>query len=238
MGAAAGFPQTHWSVVLTAAGTDSPQCHEALTKLCSAYWYPLYAFIRRRGHVPHGAEDLTQEFFARLLEKRYLEGITAEGGRFRSYLLTMLKHFLANEWQKGRTQKRGGNATIISVDFHAAEDRYHYEPVDQSTPETLFERRWASTLLEKVLAALQSEYTTSRRSTLFEGLRGCLSGNLAQIGYAELGAGLGMTEGAIKVAIHRLRKRYGELLRAEIAMTVSRTEDIDEEIRHLITLVG
>src|ERR1051325_5736402 len=155
------FPNTHWSVVLAAACSDSPQSRDALAKLCSAYWYPLYAYTRRRGHNPQEAEDLTQEFFARLLDKRYLAGITVEGSRFRSYLLTMVKHFLAKEWHKVQAQKRGGSKTILSLDVDAAEDRYRFEPADSETPETLFERRWASTLLDEVMAALQREYTRS-----------------------------------------------------------------------------
>jgi RNA polymerase sigma-70 factor (ECF subfamily) len=229
------FPNTHWSVVLTAARSDSPQSREALAKLCAAYWYPLYAYIRRRGHSPHEAEDLTQEFFARLLDKRYLAGVTVEGSRFRSYLLTMVKHFLAKEWQKNQAQKRGGNKTILSLDLEAAEGQYQFEPAVSETPETLFERRWASTLLDAVMATLQGEYASKPK--LFEALRGCLAGDKGQIPYAQLGEALHMSEGAIKVAVHRLRKRYGELLRAEIAHTVTRSEEIDDEIRHLISVV-
>ena len=186
---AAAFPRTHWSVVLTAAQSESPQSQDALAKLCSAYWYPLYALIRRRGNAPHEAEDLTQEFFARLLGKHYLEGITEEGGRFRSYLLTALKHFLANEWQKLQAQKRGGTKSIVSLDLKTAEDRYQFEPADEQTPEIIFERRWASALLDQVMGRLRDEYLASGKEGVFDRFRACLSGDKSQIPYAELGAG-------------------------------------------------
>lgn len=237
-GRAGGFPHTHWSVVMAAAQSDSPKSEDALAELCSGYWYPLYAFIRRCGHAPHAAEDLTQEFFAALLNKRYLAGIKVEGGRFRSYLLTVLKHFLANDRQKQLAQKRGGKHIFVSLDLDKAEDRYQYEPTAKETPETLFEQRWASTLLNQVLAALESEYRANDRLDLFESLRGFLSGDTAQIPYAELAARLGLSQGAVKVAVHRLRKRYGQLLRGAIARTVGSPEEVDDEIRYLIGLLG
>jgi RNA polymerase sigma-70 factor (ECF subfamily) len=172
------------------------------------------------------------------LDKHYLEGISAEGGRFRSYLLTMVKHFLAKERHKDHAHKRGGYNSIISFDAQAAEDRYQFEPVDQATPETDFERRWASTVLDQVMAALEADYTAQDKSALFLALRPCFSGDRNQIPYAELGTRLAMSEDGIKVAVHRLRKRYGELLRTHIAHTVNRVEDIDDEIRHLISVVG
>jgi RNA polymerase sigma-70 factor (ECF subfamily) len=175
---------------------------------------------------------------ARLLDKQYLAGITAEGGRFRSYLLTVFKHFLSNEWKKSQTQKRGGRQTIVSLDWQAAESRYQDEPVDHQTPEKVFDRHWASSLLDRVLVAVQFEYTANGRADVFQALRGSLSGDTARIPYAVLGDGLKVSEGAVKIAVHRLRKRYGELLRAEIATTVSHAEDVDEEIRYLISLVG
>jgi RNA polymerase sigma factor (sigma-70 family) len=232
------FRTTHWSVVLAAAERGSPGADEALARLCQAYWYPLYAFIRRRGHGPEEAEDLTQEFFARLVDKNYLMGITVEGGKFRSYMLTVLKHFLTNEWERAQTQKRGGGKNAFSMDDETAEERYKFEPVDHMTPENIFERRWALTLLDQVMARLRDEYATGGKAELFDRLRPCLSGAERLIPYAELGATVGLSESAVKVAVHRLRKRYGELLRVEIGDTVSGPEEIEEEIRHLIEVTG
>jgi RNA polymerase sigma-70 factor (ECF subfamily) len=237
-GGRASFRTTHWSVVLAAAEQSSPEAEAALAKLCQTYWYPLYAFIRRRGHGPEEAEDLTQEFFARLVDKNYLAGITVQGGRFRSYILTILKHFLVNEWERTQTRKRGGGKTIFSIDDKTAEERYQVEPVDNTTPESIFERRWALTLLDQVMLRLRGEYETEGKTEFFDRLRPCLSGAERLIPYSELGATLGLSEGALKVAVHRLRKRYGELLRAEIADTVSGPEEIEEEIRHLIAVTS
>jgi RNA polymerase sigma factor (sigma-70 family) len=234
----AAFVTTHWSVVLSAARRDSPEASQALEALCRAYWYPLYAFVRRQGHDPPEAEDLTQEFFARLLDKNYLKDVTVEGGKFRSYLLTLLKHFLANEWNRERAQKRGGGRTLFSIDDKAAETRYACEAADNTTPETLFERSWAMTLLDQVMDRLRDEYAASGKSELFAALQDHLSGAERLVPYAELGAALGMSEGAVKVAVHRLRHRYGELLRAEIAQTVSGPEEVEEEIRNLITVTA
>jgi len=154
---AGAFRTTHWSVVLAASHRNAPNAQDALAKLCQTYWYPLYAYVRRRGHDSHDAEDLTQEFFARLLDKNYLDGITRQGGRFRSYLLTTLKHFLANEWERARTQKRGGGKALVSLDDQDAESRYRFEPADSATPEILFERRWALTVLDQVMVRLREE---------------------------------------------------------------------------------
>jgi RNA polymerase sigma-70 factor (ECF subfamily) len=225
-------------LVLNAAQAFTPGSEQALARLCSLYWYPLYAFIRRQGHPPHEAEDLTQGFFARLLDKQFLKPVQVEGGRFRSYLLTMLKRFLANERARSQTEKRGGGKKILSIDEKAAEQQYQIEPVENVTPEVLFERRWASMLLDRVMARLEREYTVSGRAEQFTMLRGQLSGDKGQIGYAQLGASCGMSEGAVKVAVHRLRKRYGQLLREEIAPLVSSAEEIDLEIRHLMTVVS
>jgi RNA polymerase sigma-70 factor (ECF subfamily) len=234
----AAFVTTHWSVVLSAARLESPEASQALEKLCRAYWYPLYAFVRRNGHGPHEAEDLTQEFFARLLKKNYLKAVTVEGGKFRSYLLTLLKHFLVNEWHRESAQKRGGGSTLLSIDDKAAETRYACQPVDHSTPETLFERSWAMTLLDQVMNRLRDDYAASGKGKVFAALQDYLSGAERLVPYAELGAGLGMSEGAVKIAVHRLRHRYGELLRAEIAQTVSTPEEIEGEIRNLITVTA
>jgi RNA polymerase sigma-70 factor (ECF subfamily) len=233
-----GFRTTHWSVVLAAAHRGSPRAEEAVATLCQTYWYPLYAFIRRRGHGPEEAEDLTQEFFARLLDKNYLAGIQVEGGKFRSYLLTLVKHFLANERERERAQKRGGGRACVRLESESGERRYRAEPVETETPESLFERHWALTLLDQVMAKLQCEYAQGGKADLFARLRPCLSGAERLLPYAELGAILGVSEGAVKVAVHRLRKRYGELLRAEIADTVGSPAEIDEEIRHLIAVTS
>ena len=232
---AASFRTTHWSIVLAAANQASPSSQEALARLCETYWYPLYAYVRRRGHTPQDAEDLTQEFFARLLDKEYLADITQEGGRFRSYLLTMVKRFLANEWERARTQKRGGGKALISLDEEDPESRYKFEPADPATPEALFERRWALTVLDQVMLRLRNEYITERKGEWFAQLQPLLSGDKQSLRYAEVGAALGLSEGAVKVAVHRLRKRYGQLLRDEIGQTVASTAEIEDEIRCLIS---
>ncbi len=206
------FQSTHWTVVLAAGLENSPESSAALQKLCTAYWCPLYAFIRRRGYSVEEAEDLTQEFFARLLAKDLLAGVTREGGRFRSFLLTVLKRFLANEWNREHAQKRSGGKPRFSID-DTAEARYQRALTEQATPETLFERQW-------------------------EQLQSCLAGAQSEIPYAQIAAAFGMKESAVRMAASRLRRRYGALLRAEIAVTVSSPEEIDEEIRYLIALVG
>jgi len=231
------FQTTHWTVVLTAGLKDGPESSAALQKLCSAYWHPLYAFIRRRGHSVEEAEDLTQDFFARLLEKEILAGVTREGGKFRSYLLTVLKRFLANEWNREHAQKRRGGKPLLSID-DTAEVRYQRELTEHSTPETLFERQWASTVLDQVLIRLRDEYTVAGKQALFEKLQHCLPGAHSEIRYSELAVAFGMKEAGVRMAAHRLRHRYGELLRAEIAVTVSSPAEIDEEIRYLIGLIG
>ena len=230
----AEFVTTHWSVVLAAGQKDLPQAAGALEKLCRTYWYPLYAYVRRRGSDAATAEDLTQEFFERLLAKDFPAGIRPEGGKFRSYLLTALKHFLVNEWQSRQTRKRGGDANIFSFDGLSAEARYALEPADPATPETLYERRWAATLLEQVRRRLRDEHIADGKEELFERLQPCLTGTERLIAYNEIAAQLNTTESAVKMAVHRLRKRYGELLREEIAQTVATPAEVAEEIRCLI----
>jgi RNA polymerase sigma-70 factor (ECF subfamily) len=228
------FHTTHWSVVLSASRKDSAHAAEALEKLCRTYWYPLYAYIRRRGHDAHEAEDLTQEFFTRLLEKNSLAEIKPEGGKFRSYLLTLLKHFLVNEYERHQAQKRGGGQVLFSLEELEAEQRYQFEPVDQITPEILFERCWAAALLDQVMSRLRAEYVAHCKTDLFEKLRPCLTGADGLIAYAELASQLDITENALKMTVYRLRKRYGELVRAEIALVVSSPAEIEQEIRCLI----
>ncbi len=232
------FCTTHWSQVLQAARSDSQEAHDALTTLCQTYWYPLYVFVRRQGHNPDDAQDLVQGFFAVLLEKHFLRDADPERGRFRSFLLLALRRFMANEWDRANRLKRGGGREIISLDQQETEDRYQAEPVDQMSPEKAYQRLWATTLLEQVLVRLQAEFTSAGKSELFEGLRMYLSGETGQSSYAEISGRLGMTPAAVKVAVHRLRHRYRELLRLEIANTVASPEAIDGEIRELFAAVS
>lgn len=224
--------------MLKAIRSNSPEARAALESLCQTYWYPLYAFVRREGHKPHDAQDLTQAFFERFLQKNYLGDVHRDRGKFRSFLLASLKHFLANEWDRARAQKRGGGAKIISLDEQTAEERYRSEPADTLSADRIYERRWALTLLDNALSKLQKEFETAGKPTEFEQLKGLLSGERSQLPYAELAPTLGMTESALKVAVHRLRKRYREILRAEIAETVASSSEIDDEIRHLFNAIG
>jgi RNA polymerase sigma factor (sigma-70 family) len=232
-----GFPPTRWSVVLSAAQSGSLEADTALARLCEAYWYPLYAFLRHQGHAPEEAEDLTQEFLVRLVHKHYLDGLKQEGGRFRSFLLTALKCFLANEWNREHAQKRGGGQPLISIDA-AAELRYQREFIDTVAPDTVFDRQWAFTVMDRVLDRLQEEYTRAGKQDLFDRLQGCLPGGDGQLAYAEAGVALGLKESSVRMAVLRLRRRYGQLLREEIAETVTSPEEIEEEIRHLIEVAG
>src|SRR5688572_18941874 len=220
------------------AGTDSPQAHQALETLCGNYWYPLYAYVRRQGRSAHDAQDLTQAFFARLLEKNYLADVQREKGRFRSFLLASLKHFLANEWDREQALKRGGGKRLIALDEDSAESRYKLEPKDDLSADKIYERRWALTLLDQVLAKLRSEFERDGKLEQFETLKHYLSAGRTSVSYAQAADKLGMNEGAIKVAVHRLRKRYRELLRAEIAQTVATASEIEAEIRYLFAALS
>jgi RNA polymerase sigma factor (sigma-70 family) len=233
---AAGFAATRWTLVLAAAGGEpSADAAQAMAELCRIYWYPLYAYVRRRGYETHEAEDLTQEFFLRLLAKDYLADVDRQKGKFRAFLLAALQHFLANEWDRARTQKRGGGKKLFSLDAMAAETRYRVELVHNLTPEKLFERQWALTVLERVLARLQAEsFALEGRQAVFGRLKPFLTGAGDSTGYAQAAAELGMTAGAVKTAVHRFRRRYRQLLREEIAQTVAGPEEIDEEIRYLL----
>jgi len=232
------FPSTHWSVVLAARDEETKVAHQALSALCGVYWYPVYAYARRLGKKPEEAEDLTQEFFARLLSKRYLDAADREKGRLRTFLLTAFKRFLAKEWHKEHAQKRGGGERPLSIDAAWAEDRYTLELPDHVTPEDLYEQQWASNLLDRVLNDLQARYAERGKGELFEALKTSISGDARSESYVEIGGQLGMSEGAVKVAVHRLRKQYRELLRTHIAATVDSRGDIDEEIRHLFQVFG
>lgn len=230
---AGAFATTHWSVVLRAGQGADARAAWALEQLCRTYWYPIYAFIRRQGSDPHEAEDETQAFFAFLLEKEALRKVDPEKGKFRSFLLAALTNFLNDERDKRQTLKRGGQRQIISLDALAAEERLKLEPVEQLTPVQAFERRWARTLLEHVLHRLRQEYTAENKAKLFARLEPGLTGEVAGAVLAGWAAELGMSTGALKVALHRLRRRYGNLLRREIAHTVASPAELDEEIRQL-----
>jgi len=232
------FVTTHWSVVLSAQDKDSPGSVEALESLCRTYWYPLYAFVRRQGRSPHDAQDLTQGFFARVLEKDYLKSAACEKGKFRTFLLMALKRFLADEWDRQHAQKRGGFSPVVSIDQELAESRFAAELAHRLQPDVLFDRQWAMTLIERVMARLQEEYLASGRAKLFEFLRNCLAKDETALPYAEIAAQLNLTEAAVKMAIHRLRARYREILHAEIADTVSAPEDVEGEIRYLFSTFG
>lgn len=233
------FTTTHWSVVLTASDGTSPEAAGALETLCHSYWYPLYTFVRRRGYSPADAEDLLQGFYARFLEKQYLGGVDQAKGQFRSFLLAALKHYLANEWDKARAIKRGGRVEFLSLEEGvSAECRYFEEPASSLTPEKLYEQRWAYVLLERVMERLQHEFEVSEEGALFEDLKGCLLGEGRSVSYAELATRHGLSEGAVKMRVQRLRQRYQRLLRQEIAHTVARPEEIEEEIRYLFSVVS
>lgn len=227
------FVTTRWTVVLAAGRKSSPQSDRALAELCEHYWYPLYAYVRRRCRSREDAEDLTQAFFAKFLGKNYLEGLNAERGKFRAFLLASLKHFLANEWDKLGRQKRGGSVPHLSLDWKHADERFQVEAVDPASPDRLFDREWALALLEKVIHRLRSECIAGNREALFEQTRGFLMVGEDAIPYGEAARRLGVEEGALRVAVHRLRKRYRELLRAEIGETVTDPRQVREELRSL-----
>ena len=232
-GAMGSFTTTHWSVVLEAGQANSPAAAEALERLCGAYWYPLYAYVRRQGHAPHDAQDLVQEFFARFLERSYFRLADRSRGRFRTFLLTSLKHFLVNEWRQANRQKRGGGRWPISIDDRDTEVRYMAELTDERSPEKEFERRWAKVLLGRVLDQVEAEFVAGTRGHLFGELKCFLTGEKSESCYDEIGRRHGLTEGSLKVMVHRLRRRYRELLRKEISITVDDPKLIDDEIREL-----
>lgn len=232
----AAFCTTHWSMVLRAGNDALPDSSQALERLCQTYWYPLYVFVRRKGHSPEDAQDLTQEFFARFLEKRYVSLADQSRGKFRTFLLRSLEHFLINEWTKARAIKRGGSHKIISWDQEVAEARYLADGADGLAPDKIFEKRWAISLLDHVLSLLHKELSQIGKGPLFENLKPYIWGE-PKIPYADVSKESGMSEGAVKVAVHRLRHRYRELLRAEVAQTVSTDEEVDEELRYLVKAI-
>ncbi len=229
------FPSTHWSLIVQAGSPGSPQAHSALAELCSAYWYPIYAFIRRQGNGPDQALDLTQSYFARLLEKGLIAAADQHKGRFRAFLRTDCRHFLID--QHRRTTAKGGGLPTISIDARTAEDRYRFEPADSLTPDRLFDRTWALTLLDHVLDQLARDYEAKGNSGLFDRLKIVLTQGKGSVTSAALAAQLGMTEAAVNVAAHRLRRRYREILEEQIAATLDDTSALEDEIRSLFEAI-
>jgi RNA polymerase sigma factor (sigma-70 family) len=230
------FVTTRWSVVLAAQDKSSPASAAALEVLCRAYWYPLYAYVRGSGRSPHDAQDLTQEFFARLLAQDWLRVVMPEKGRFRTFLLVAMKRFLTNEWHRDRAQKRGAGNTPLSLDTEEAEHRFAAEP--PLTPDELYERRWAMTLLEESLERLQHDFTQAGREQEFNALKEWLTAERGGILYGQIATALGTTEGAARVAVHRMRKQFRQLFRQTIAETVELTGDVDAEMRHLVAVLS
>ncbi len=231
------FDTTNWTVVLSARDAASPRASEALERLCCTYWPALYAYLRREGKDEEAAKDLTQAFFERLLEKNYLAQVDRTKGKFRSFLLAALKHFLADAWDKAHALKRGGGRTLVSLDAAMAEDRYRREPADTTTPEDLFERGWAAALLEQVRTRLREEYAAAGQGMLYYTLRVLETGG-QRLTYAQVAKRLEMTEGAVKSAVLRMRRRFAKLLREEIAHTVASPAEIDEEIRYILGVLS
>ena len=231
------FATTHWSLVLNASGAQSPFVASALEQLCVTYWYPLYAHVRRLGWGPQDAQDLTQDFFARLLEKDYLKLADPKRGRFRTFLLTSIARFVANEWERRHAVKRGAGQTVPLVVMENGEERYRHEPVDGLSPDIIFERRWATTLLESVIGRLRVEYASVHKEELFEGLKASVWGEAPEDGYPSLAAKFNLSEGALRVAAHRMRERYRTLLHETVARTVATTDEVEDELRHLASVL-
>jgi len=234
----ARFATTHWSVVLAAGDKSHSQCTTALQTLCQTYWYPLYAYVRHLGTRAQDAEDLTQAFFVFLLEKDRLGSLVKDKGKFRSFLLTALKHFRTDQWKRASATKRGGGRKIFSLDMADAEGRFLHEPVDTTTPERLYELNWAVALLNSVFEQLQHEHQAQGRGEQFESLKFCLTGQRSTLPYGQLAAQLAVSESSLKVSVHRLRKRYRELLQQEIAHTVADPRAVDEELRYLFQILS
>lgn len=235
---AGSFATTHWSMVVAAARIDTTSASDALARLCRLYWYPLYAYVRRRGYPAEDAQDLTQEFFARLVEKNWVADADKAKGRFRTFLLSAMNHFLADEWDKARAQKRGGAIAFVALDGETAERRYVQEPIDDNTPERSYEKRWALTVLDEVLNQLRAEYEHDGKQEWFAALHPCLVGERTAHPYAELARALGVSEGTVKSAAHRMRRRYRQLLRHEIGNTLESADAIDDELRYLFGVLS
>lgn len=233
------FASTHWSVVLAAARTESPEAQAALEKLCVVYWYPLYAYLRRKGHPPAEAEDLTQEFFvSRVVTKRIFQGVEPGAGRFRSWLLTSLQNLVKNEWEKQQAVKRGGNQRHLPLDFDSAEGRYLAEPAHDLTPEKLYDRAWALTVVELVVDRLREKYLEEDKAGQFEELKMFLPGEQSTRSYAEVATRLDKSEDAVKMSVSRLRREYGQLLRTEIERTLGHPGGVEEELRCLLAALS
>jgi DNA-directed RNA polymerase specialized sigma24 family protein len=232
------FATTHWTVVLAAGRGSSQQEGVALEELCRTYWYPLYAYVRRQGHSREDAEDLTQGFFARLLEKNYLEGVASDKGKFRAFLLVAVKRFLANEWDRANRQKRGGGVMPLSLDWQDADMRYQINPVDNLSPDKLYDRAWALIMLERVITRLRDESGAEGKANLYEQLKPFLMMGKSEIPYATAAAALKLTDGAVRVAVHRFRRRYRELLREEITQTLANPAQADEEMQALFSALA
>lgn len=232
------FATTHWTVVLAAGQRHTPQSDAALEHLCRTYWFPLYAYVRRRGHTKADAEDSVQAFFARFLAKNYLEGLNAERGSFRAFLLASLKNFLTNEWKHARAQKRGGGEQTLSLDWETADTKFQVAVQNEPSPDKAFDREWALALLARVIERLQKECEADGKAKLFEQLKVFLAAGKGESAHAEVANALGMEEGAVRVAVHRLRKRYRVLLRDEIAQTLNDMAMVDEEMRALFGAFG
>jgi len=228
------FETTHWSIVLAAGSESTVRSREALASLCETYWYPLYVYLRRWGHSVEDAEDLTQGFFTRVLERDLFQVASPERGRFRSFLLTSLKHYVANEREHAQAQKRGGGVPPLPLEFETARSRFLREPRDDSTPESVFDQRWALTVIDRVVMQLRADFSGRGKEELFDRLKVHLVGSESQTSYRETAAKLGMSESAVRVAIHRLRQQFGELLRDEIGQTVTTRQEVEDEIQHLI----
>jgi RNA polymerase sigma-70 factor (ECF subfamily) len=232
------FVTTRWTLVVAAADPDSPESRDALATLCQDYWYPLYVYARRRGNSPEDARDLTQGFFAKLLEKNYLKAADRKRGKFRTFLLTAMQGYMANEWDRKSAQKRGGGQTPISLDIEWAEGGLIFEPVDDLTPEAIFEKCWALAQFEKVVDLMRAEMSLPGKEQRFELLKGYVTGDGRDIPYRDVAQELGVSESSVKVAVHRMRKRFGELLRQAVAETVAGPDSVEEEIRHLLSVAA
>ena len=222
---------------MNAVGSEDSAARSALARLCETYWYPLYAYVRRRGATPDDARDLTQGFFAFLIERRDFDSLRKERGRFRAFLLASLQHYLANDFAHRMRLKRGGGMLPLSLEFDGAEGRYQFEPVDKDTPQTLFERRWALTVVDKALSQVRKEWEAAAKTAEFEALKSCLLGGTPTGGYAAVAEEIASTEGAVRVAAHRLRRKFQKRLREEIAETVADPSEVDDEIRYLLRAI-
>ena len=233
------FATTHWSVVLAAAQTQSSEAEGALEALCRQYWYPLYAWLRRKGHSPHEAEDLVQEFFSRrIVTKLIFKGVRPGCGKFRTWLLNSLQNLVHNEWDKQRALKRGGNRAHVPLETSDAEGRYALEPAHDATPDKMYERAWAMTVLERALLELKETYERTEKAAVFSALKGFLPGALSRRPLAEVAASLGKSEEAVKMAVSRLKKEYGHILKSNIRRTVSDDSEVQAELKHLFAVLG